>query len=267
MAAVGSRVISVVVVVLVLVVTPDDAFVLSTLIFYPICKGRIVITRGDVTMSVLELIQFEPLILFLPRRFMRIPDKPNTSEHPFACVNQRGMQPFLFQFSLMPLFSDPLTVLCVYVCVYLGRQRCVIMSETKTNGLTTNSTRNVNKKCETRCLVVFQRMIGWVVVVARTRARQVSTDTVWNIIATFACTVFTLISDSRDSCGVLNNDGGVHEIAAILGIVPATKWRSNSVRCVFVCVVLFWLGCASSLSSSSSVSSWSVRRTLLLSLV
>ena len=120
MAAVGSRVISVVVVVvLVLVVTPDDAFVLSTLIFYPICKGRIVITRGDVTMSVLELIQFEPLILFLPRRFMRIPDKPNTSEHPFACVNQRGMQPFLFQFALMPLFSDPLTVL--RVCVYLGR--------------------------------------------------------------------------------------------------------------------------------------------------
>jgi len=127
MAAVGSRVITVVVVVLVLVVTPwwyrrrpeydVYAFVLSTLIFHPIREGRIVITRGDVTMSVLEPIPFEPLILFLPGRFMRIPDKPDMREHPFACVNQRGMQPFLFQFSLMPLFSDPLTVF-VCVCVF-----------------------------------------------------------------------------------------------------------------------------------------------------
>ena len=68
---------------------------------------------------------------------MRIPDKTGIREHCFAFVNQRRIQPFLFQFSLMPLSLNPSTFhvcvcVCVHVCVgMLGRHICVIMSETK----------------------------------------------------------------------------------------------------------------------------------------
>ena len=90
-------------------------FVLSPLTFRPIGKGRIVIIGRDVTMCVVPTIQGETSIILLSARFMDIPEKANIRQQRFAFRIQRGMQPGVFPFLLMPLFADPLTF--VFVCI------------------------------------------------------------------------------------------------------------------------------------------------------
>ena len=68
----------------------------------------------DVTMSVVPTIQVETLIIFLPARFVGIPDKAGIRQQRFAFRIQRGMQPGVFPFLLMPLSADPLTF--AFVC-------------------------------------------------------------------------------------------------------------------------------------------------------
>ena len=64
----------------------------------------------DVTMSVVPPVHCETSIIFLPARFVDIPDKAHIRQQRFTFGIQRGMQSGVFPFLLMPLFADPLTL-------------------------------------------------------------------------------------------------------------------------------------------------------------